>query len=173
MRLAHHLLRHPSGIFHFRLVVPADLRSAFGKKILKVSLRTRDPITARAYAYAMGARYAQAIAEARGGRMANDDYLAHIRKFEIVPQADGRMSVKTDGSEQDNAAALRALKMLTEQAAPAPVAPPGPSPQLLSDVHQQLLAAFAAPPPTPVSTAPTLSEPLGKPLTMRSPLWIS
>jgi len=160
MRLPHHLLRHPSGVFHFRLVVPADLCEAFGKKIIKVSLRTRDPLAARAYAYALGARYAQAIAEARGGRMASDDYLAHIRKFEIVPQADGRMSVKTDGSEQDNAAALRALALLTQQAVPAPAAPPAPSPQLLADVHQQLLAAFSAPAPVPVSTAPTLSEAL-------------
>jgi hypothetical protein len=161
MRLAHHLLRHPSGVFHFRLVVPADLRQVFGKKIVKISLRTKDPAAARAYAYSLGARYAHAIAEARGGRMGkgNDDYLSHLRKFEIVPQADGRLSVKTDGSDQDNAAALRALAMLTQQPpASAPVAPPAPSVELLAGVHQQLLAAFSTPAAPPASTAPTLSE---------------
>jgi len=37
MYLPHPLWRHTSGVFHFRLVVPADLRQAFGKKIIKVS----------------------------------------------------------------------------------------------------------------------------------------
>jgi hypothetical protein len=43
MRLPHHLLRHPSGIFHFRLVVPADLRQVLGKKIIKVSHQRASP----------------------------------------------------------------------------------------------------------------------------------
>ncbi|MGE7136923.1 DUF6538 domain-containing protein [Luteibacter sp. NPDC031894] len=43
------LLRHPSGTFHFRLVVPADLRATFGKKIVKISLWPKDPAAARAY----------------------------------------------------------------------------------------------------------------------------
>jgi hypothetical protein len=49
MRLAHHLLRHPSGVFHFRLVVPADLRAVVGLRIIKKSLRTRDPAVARTW----------------------------------------------------------------------------------------------------------------------------
>lgn len=94
MRLAHHLLRHPSGVFHFRLVVPADLRQVFGKKIVKISLRTKDPSAAKAYAYALGARYAQDFAEARGkGSMGSsfDDYLKGLRRFEIEPKATGAM----------------------------------------------------------------------------------
>jgi integrase len=159
MRLPHHLLRHPSGIFHFRLVVPADLRQVLGKKIIKVSLRTRDPVEARAYAYALGARYAHAISEARGGHMGNrtNDYLSRISKFEITPQPDGRYALKTDGSQQDNDAGLRALAMLTAAPVtpPASAAPTPPSPALLADVHQQLLAAFSTP-PTP--KGPTLQE---------------
>lgn len=88
MHLAHHLLRHPIGVFHFRLVVPADVRKVFGKKIVKISLRSKDPTVAKPYAYALGARYAQDFAEARGkGSMGSsfDDYLKGLRRFEIEP----------------------------------------------------------------------------------------
>lgn len=66
MRLAHHLLRHPSGVWHFRLIVPADLQGLLGRRVIKKSLGTRDPVVARAWAYALGAQYAQAFAAARG-----------------------------------------------------------------------------------------------------------
>jgi hypothetical protein len=147
MRLPHHLLRHPSGVFHFRLVVPKDLRPAFGKSI-KVSMRTKDPLQARTYAYVLGARYAQAISDARGGHMGSND--RRISGFEIIPQPDGRYGLKTDGTPQDNEAALRALALLTA----APAAPPAPSQAVLASVHQQLMAAFASAPPT----GPTLQE---------------
>lgn len=65
MRLAHHLLRHASGVFHFRLVVPKDLQDLLGLRIIKRSLRTRDPKLARWWAYILGARYAQIFARAR------------------------------------------------------------------------------------------------------------
>jgi hypothetical protein len=58
MRLPHHLVRHPSGIFHFRLVVPADLCTAVGLNVIKQSLRTRNPALARGWAYLLSARYA-------------------------------------------------------------------------------------------------------------------
>lgn len=154
MYLPHHLLRHPSGVYHFRLVVPKDLREAFGKSIIKVSLRTKDPMEARTYAYVLGARYAQAISDARGGQMGTND--RRISGFEIIPQPDGRYGLKTDGTPQDNEAALRALALLTANpvAAAAPAAHPAPSQAVLASVHQQLMAAFAPPPPT----GPTLQE---------------
>ena len=65
MRLAHHLLRHTSGVFHFRLVVPRDLQGFLGLRIIKRSLGTRDPKLARWWAYILGARYAQIFARAR------------------------------------------------------------------------------------------------------------
>lgn len=74
MRLAHHLLRHASGVFHFRLIVPADLQPLLGRRVIKKSLGTRDPMVARAWAYALGAQYAQAFTAVRGhgARMGSD-----------------------------------------------------------------------------------------------------
>lgn len=40
MRLAHHLLRHPTGLWHFRLTVPRDLHAALGLQVIKKSLGT-------------------------------------------------------------------------------------------------------------------------------------
>jgi hypothetical protein len=48
MRLPHHLLRHKSGVFYFRLIVPRDLQAVFGKKVIKRSLGVRDMRLARA-----------------------------------------------------------------------------------------------------------------------------
>ena len=42
-----------------------------------------------------------------------DGYLQALRQFEIEPRADGGYTVLTNGSEQDNAAALRALDIVT------------------------------------------------------------
>lgn len=66
MRLAHHLQRHPSGMWHFCLTVPKDLRPALGLRYIKKSLRTRDPMLARWWAYVLGAHYAQIFATTRG-----------------------------------------------------------------------------------------------------------
>lgn len=156
MRLAHHLLRHPSGMWHFRIAVPRDLQAAFGLRVIKRSLKTHDPVLAKRFAYVFGARYAQAFAEARGkGSMGSSDNVKGLRRFEIAAQPDGRYSVKTDGSEQDNAAAISALRLLRQPIhAEADVAP---ETSLLAGVHQQLLAAFAKPTEV-VSPAPTLAE---------------
>lgn len=66
MRLAHHLQRHPSGMWHFCLTVPKDLRAALGQRYIKKSLRTRDPVLAKWWAYVLGAHYAQIFATTRG-----------------------------------------------------------------------------------------------------------
>jgi len=117
MRLAHHLLRHASGVFHFRLIVPADLQPLLGRRVIKQSLRTRDPVVARAWAYALGAQYAQTFTAARGqgARMGSDfdAYLKNLRKFDIK-QDDDRLDVRTDGTPQDNHAALDALTMIRD-----------------------------------------------------------
>lgn len=65
MRLPQHLLRHKSGMWYFRIIVPRDLHAAFGKKVIKRSLGTREPAIAQASAYTLGAQHAQAIAQAR------------------------------------------------------------------------------------------------------------
>jgi integrase len=119
MRLPHHLLRQRSGTFHFRLIVPPDLHGVIGKRVIKKSLGTKDPAVARLCAYALGARYAEAFAIARvqGGRegmgRSKDDPWDHLRGFEIEPRGDG-YALKTNGTPEDNAAALKALDRLME-----------------------------------------------------------
>lgn len=149
MRLPHHLLRHASGMWHFRLTVPRDLHAVMGLRIIKRSLRTRDPTEARAWAYVLSARYAQAFMEARGlDRMGSDfdDYLKHLRRYEIQPLPDGGYAVKTNGTRVDNNGAAAALKIMVDaQAMGAPQGfqlPPG----LLTEAQSK------------VSTAPTLAD---------------
>lgn len=144
MRLAHHLLRHPSGVWHFRLIVPADLRALLGRRVVKKSLGTRDPVVARAWAYALGAQYAQAfaVARGRGSRMGSDfeNYLKGLKGFEIEQGPEPhQFKMRTNGTPEDNQAAKEALAQLRElvtlrrsstwdtlppAAAPAPVAGP-------------------------------------------------
>jgi integrase len=72
MRLPHHLLRHSSGVFHFRLTVPADLRSQLGLRVIKRSLQTRDMSHAQIAAWQLSASYAQAFRMLRGRPMSKD-----------------------------------------------------------------------------------------------------
>lgn len=152
MRLAHHLLRHPSGVWHFRLTVPADLREAFGLRIIKRSLGTRDPVKARAWAYALGARYAQLIAKARtGAGMGSEfeEYLKQLSRFELTQGPDG-LSVKTNGTYEDNVAALEAMGYAVGVKGPG--FPSGPHlVQLIAEGHAKLAKR-------PHSNAPTLAE---------------
>jgi hypothetical protein len=118
MHLAHHLLRRPSGMWYFRIYIPKDLRPVFGMTILKRSLGTHDPTAARTCAYALGARCAQIFASARIGTrelgMDWDELLRNIQRFEIKAGPDG-VSVKTTGTDADNAAALKALQMALDK----------------------------------------------------------
>lgn len=152
MRLAHHLLRHPSGTWHFRLTVPADLREVFGLRIIKRSLGTRDPIKARAWAYALGARYAQLIAKARtGAGMGSEfeEYLKQLSRFELTQGPDG-LSVKTNGTYEDNVAALAAMGYAVGVKGPG--FPSGPFlKELITDGHAKLAKRAQ-------SSAPTLAE---------------
>lgn len=138
MRLAHNLLRHPSGMYHFRLRVPADLVEAVGVRVVKMSLRTRDAAVARAYAYAYGARYAAAFAAFRAERMPKPPSLDEIlraaqsggiAKYEL--SLPGGVKLRADGAE-DHARAMEALKVVlgTGQVLnlpPKPAAAPSPA----------------------------------------------
>ena len=156
MRLAHHLIRHPSGMWHFRLRVPTDLREAFGLQVIKRSLRTRDVTEARQWAYSFGAQYAQLFATARqlgkgmGGKRWDDDAVA-----KVMAGLGGRVSgwevetpdgfkLRTQDSPSDHAAGLEALEAY------------------FSAQRKRAAAAIqvAVPPPSPViqSTAPTLAD---------------
>jgi integrase len=101
-------------MWYFRIIVPRDLVGTLGKKVIKRSLGTREPGLAKAYAYALGAQYARTIVEAREAlRMGNSFDPTRISKFEIEHHAEGGYSVRTDGTDRDNAAAIRALELLT------------------------------------------------------------
>jgi integrase len=158
MRLAHHLWRDRTGIFYFRWVIPRRLREALGKSLIKRSLRTRDPALARAWAYVLGAQYAQIFATARhqgvgamggnqwddddddvpaAGQHAGDDLAARlgltVSKWELETP-DGH-KLRTDGSRQDHLDGLQALRtmMKARQVAPTLVAGPHLSPLTLKE----------------------------------------
>ncbi|BFI95479.1 MAG: site-specific integrase [Rhodanobacter sp.] len=148
MRLAHHLLRHASGVFHFRLIVPADLQPLLGRRVIKQSLRTRDPTLARWWAYTLGARYAQlfATARSRGSAMAKepreDGMSAPPKRREVQLRTgsgdeavDYVCEVRADGSmrleatdDADHARMMVALKEAKETPAWLAQTPPPPSP---------------------------------------------
>jgi integrase len=146
MRLAHHLWRDTSGIWYFRVVVPRRLREALGRNLIKQSLRTRDPIQARAWSYVLSAKCAQIFAKAEQGGWGmagsqwdddddDDDVPAAghpaandlatrlgltVSKWE-VETPDGR-KLRTNGSRKDHLQGLEALRTMME--APAYVAGP-------------------------------------------------
>jgi len=65
VRLAHHLKRLPTGVYYFRLTVPESFRAVYGCREIKQSLRTRDPVQAKAIAYRLSAHYANEFAQRR------------------------------------------------------------------------------------------------------------
>lgn len=130
MRLTHRLLRHTSGVFHFRLIVPADLRSRLGRSVIKRSLRTHHAHAALLASMAMSARYADLFAQLRGGAMPTEfdleswlssDLPGRRTDFKIDLKSG---TVETDGTLGDAEAAMAMAKQMTAYAqATAPVAP--------------------------------------------------
>ena len=110
MRLPHHLVRHTSGMWHFRLSVPRDLHDALGLRIIKRSLRTRDPASAQVWAYVLSAQYAQVFREARGRPSMGsdfDEYLKGLRRYEIQPLPNGLYGVKPTAARKTTTAPPR------------------------------------------------------------------
>ncbi len=109
MRLPHHLVRHCSGVFHFRLIVPVDLRARVRRRVIKRSLRTKDPRVAMLAALMLAAGYAQLFARARRSGMADEfDLDALIREMEArgaipkkfeIGMRDGEPFFKSDPGE--------------------------------------------------------------------------
>lgn len=134
MRIPHYLVRSPSGIYHFRLKVPRCLHEAWGLRVIKQSLRTASLPLARGQAFVLAVHYAQAFAMARGGAMSKppslEDILAGMgqtRRFEadFDPLTGRPTRIKTDGSAQDNAAALSFAKIAFAHDVGNPGAPLG------------------------------------------------
>ena len=124
MRLPHHLVRSASGLFHFRLKVPADLRTALGVSIVKISLRTRDPKFAQVCSHALFLRYAHAFAECRGTAMPKvpppsieeilaSDREGRTRRYDLaIDPATRAVHLSTNGTAQDHSNAMDALERI-------------------------------------------------------------
>lgn len=66
MNLPHHLQKHPSGVFYFRLIVPKRLQQQAGYKVIKKSLGTRSPAEAKLLAYTLAAYHLSALRKGAG-----------------------------------------------------------------------------------------------------------
>lgn len=130
MRFSHYLLRSPSGIYYLRLRVPRALQAALGLRVVKRSLHTRDRPTAGACAQLMALRYAQAFAVLRGAAMPKmpsvDELVTGLREghskdyhLEIDPVTRVVTKLITDGTEQNHAQAMEAIRQATGQAVPS------------------------------------------------------
>ncbi|GMV29162.1 MAG: hypothetical protein AMXMBFR59_12870 [Rhodanobacteraceae bacterium] len=141
MRLAHHLIRVPSGVYYFRQWVPLDLQPVMGRRFVQTSLRTRDTRVAKVYAQTLSLRYAQVFAELRGTAMPKpprvDDIVAGaqqgaLRPYEmdVDPTTLRPTRIRTDGTPQDSQAVLDALQALGNLRVVLAQPLPGPAPVL-------------------------------------------
>lgn len=127
-------------MWHFRLVVPKSLRASLGVTIIKRSLGTRDPVAARAWAYVLGAAYAQIFATAReqqGARMSgkrwDDDAINEVLR--TVAQGGVKQwevqgpdwSIRTNGTPEDHEGGMAVLRELLSTPSRAAMALPLPS----------------------------------------------
>lgn len=138
MAFPHYLTRSASGVYMFRMRVPADLRGTVGRDFIKRSLG-HDLLTARLAALELSARYAAAFDAIRGHGMDKKisvaDVLVSVAKngatrYEIDLPGGGRLRAN---DAADHARAMEALEAigrfdfapraaLVEPAAPPPVA---------------------------------------------------
>jgi integrase len=142
MRLTHHLVRHRSGTYHFRLKVPTDLRAQVGKRVVKRSLRTTNARVALAAALALHARYAAVFALIRGGGVARDKFDLDVyvkdgpaRKSDYRIDAE-RGIVETDGSEAEHARAMETLRLLGSIGRVPPDLPVAPQSAVASEASE-------------------------------------
>lgn len=159
MRLATYVRRSPHGIYYLRVVIPPSIRAKLaGRRELRRSLGTRDPRTARLWAYGLATVVSQWIHEAK--HMAAPDVatlLARLRsnsapKYEIdLRRGLFRSDPSVPGDHEAMLAAIQALGLNGPHgpsilaAAGAASAQPLDMPQqdesrLLSVVAQEFLA---------------------------------
>jgi integrase len=132
MRLPHHLRKASNGIYYFRLNVPSTLRPQFGKLEIIQSLGTRDPMAAKAWAYALSAKFAVEFQRLRTmPKPSVSDVLKSARAGETTDYTitlPNGMSI-TANDAADHAMALESIGRLDQVGAfkAAPVAPAMPS----------------------------------------------
>lgn len=139
MRVAHYLIRGQTGLFYFRLRVPAELRQLLGVRLIKRALATRCPRTAQALAIVYAARYAHAFAMVRKGEpMPNTPTPADIKRNlrdaggnpaeYVVKSGPGGFEIQAEGAEE-HARAMEAVAQIGKIAPGAflPVSATAPS----------------------------------------------
>src|SRR5690606_32323706 len=115
MRVAHYLIREPSGLFYFRLRVPMDLRPLVGRAIIKRATGVRCPRQALAIATDWAARYARAFDALRGHGMADEKLVeALLKGIRKRGTMEYRLNMATGEVEangpEDHARALEAIR---------------------------------------------------------------
>jgi integrase len=118
MRIPHHLRRGPSGLFHFRIVVPVRLRAALGRTEIKQSLNTRNPREATLLAYTYSARIMHAFQQSADA-MNPDDIIKKAEDLrDMVLRLPGGIEVESasESKKDIQAAKEMALDLLKEQA---------------------------------------------------------
>ena len=134
MRFPNYLTCTPSGVYLFRIRVPADLRGLVGRDFIKRSIG-RDLLAARCAALDLSARYALAFDAIRGRSMTKkitvDEVLCNVadngsRDYTITTRDGTRIEAN---SAADHARAMQAIAAigqvgaLTSPPAPAPAVP--------------------------------------------------
>lgn len=150
MRRALYLVRHGSGTYHFRFVVPPHARAAFGgRKVLKQSLRTREPGAAQVLAHALAARYAATLLHLKGLTVPKpppiEDVIRAQERGEIDPykiRLPSGTEIEAQG-RNDHALALEAIGRLPPAAFFAASAPP-PATAVESITLAEALMKFSA-----------------------------
>ena len=152
MRVAHYLIRGQSGLFYFRLRVPADLRPAFGRAIIKQATGTRCPRAALAVAVALSSADARSFKELRRGdamtkRTDVDDLLKNL--------SDGNIHEWKGSVVLPNGAKFENVEIASKAQADWF----GQNIEDIGRLPPHLFAAVNAPSASPTAAAPTVSQP--------------
>lgn len=128
MRLPNYLQLAPSGVWHFRQRVPADLLHIFKQRFVKHSLRTRDVLSAQRLALAFADRYARLIEQARGMHVSGKDVPSvdsilrskgRQDNYKLIRRADGTVEFEANGQEDHDLgmAAIERIGILANEPA--------------------------------------------------------
>lgn len=117
MRIPSFLVRAPSGVWHFRQRVPADIAPKVGCAAIKRSLGTRDTLSAQLRALTLAQRYAWVFELVRSYKVAKgkpsiEDILAAARRdYRLTRGADGSVEIEANG-EDDHRRAMEAVERI-------------------------------------------------------------
>lgn len=128
MRLPTYLVRAPSGIYHVRWMVPQYLWPTVGLRVIKRSTRTRDSRAALLIAMTLVGRYSALVRALEAGAMSKptkEEILrsvaaGDVNRFKVSWSDNGMPNVETNGTPEDNAAALAYIDKVGRLPAPAP-----------------------------------------------------